>query len=154
MKLINLVFKLFVAGAILCLSAMIAVVTIQVYTRLFMESAPHWTEEAARIFFIYAVAFGTAAGIRNGDFVRLDIIGKYLPSRISWLLNIITDITVAVFAVVLFIQSLKFVQLGMDELSPALEITMGFVFISIAIMGLAIAFFTTAGLLLTLYKKM
>ncbi|MFW6289654.1 MAG: TRAP transporter small permease subunit, partial [Mariniphaga sp.] len=34
---------------------MIAVVTLQVFTRYFMESSPHWTEEAARMLFIYAV---------------------------------------------------------------------------------------------------
>lgn len=139
-------YKLFMAGALLSLAAMISVVTVQVVTRFFMDSTPHWTEEAARIFFIYSVAFGTGTGIKNGDFIRLNLIGRYLSPRIDSLLNILTDGLIVVFSVILTIHSFRFVKLGMDELSPALEITMGFVFISISITGISIAVFTLENL--------
>lgn len=134
------------AGALLSLAAMISVVTIQVVARFFLDSTPHWTEEAARIFFIYSVAFGTGTGIKNGDFIRLNLIGRYLSPRIDSLLNILTDGLIVVFSVILTIHSFRFVKLGMDELSPALEITMGFVFISISITGISIAVFTLENL--------
>lgn len=139
-------YKLFNAGALISLGAMIIIVALQVFTRFFMESTPHWTEEAARIFFIYSVAFGTAIGIKNGDFVKLNLIGKYLSSRNDRLLNIFVDLTTIAFALILILHSIKFVKLGMDELSPALEITMGFVFLSITIIGLSIVFFTLENL--------
>lgn len=139
-------YKLFNAGALISLGAMIIIVALQVFTRFFMESTPHWTEEAARIFFIYSVAFGTAIGIKNGDFVKLNLIGKYLSSRNDRLLNIFIDLTTIAFAITLIIHSIRFVKLGMDELSPALEITMGFVFLSITIIGLSIVFFTLENL--------
>lgn len=139
-------YKLFMAGALLSLAAMISVVTIQVVARFFLDSTPHWTEEAARIFFIYSVAFGTGTGIKNGDFIRLNLIGRYLSPRIDSLLNILTDGLIVVFSVILTIHSFRFVKLGMDELSPALEITMGFVFISISITGISIAVFTLENL--------
>jgi TRAP-type transport system small permease protein len=150
MKLID---KLFKTGALISLAAMITAVTIQVFTRLFMDSTPHWTEEAARIFFIYSVAFGTGTGLKNGDFVRLDLIGRYMSRKTGLILDVTTDIIVLIFAIVLFVHSLKFVKLGMDELSPALEITMGFVFISMAIIGLAIAIFTGEHLQQTFKEK-
>lgn len=139
-------YKLFNAGALISLGAMIIIVALQVFTRFFMESTPHWTEEAARMFFIYSVAFGTAIGIKNGDFVKLNLIGKYLSSRNDRLLNIFVDLTTIAFALILILHSIKFVKLGMDELSPALEITMGFVFLSITIIGLSIVFFTLENL--------
>lgn len=139
-------YKLFNAGALISLGAMIIIVALQVFTRFFMESTPHWTEEAARIFFIYSVAFGTVIGIKNGDFVKLNLIGKYLSSRNDRLLNIFVDLTTIAFALILILHSIKFVKLGMDELSPALEITMGFVFLSITIIGLSIVFFTLENL--------
>jgi len=138
----KLTYKLFNAGALISLGSMILIVAIQVFTRFLMESTPHWTEEAARIFFIYSVAFGTATGIKNGDFIRLNLIGKYLSSRYDKLLNIFTEMATIAFAITLIIHSIKFIRLGMDELSPALEITMGFVFISITIIGLSILIFT------------
>jgi TRAP-type transport system small permease protein len=153
MRPMKLTYKLFKAGALISLAAMIAAVTIQVFARFFLESAPHWTEEAARIFFVYSVGFGTAIGIKNGDFIRLDLINKYLPERLNKWLNIFTDLAVIVFAVVLTVHSLKFVQFGMDELSPALQITMGFVFISTTLIGLSVILFTAANLYHSLKKK-
>jgi TRAP-type C4-dicarboxylate transport system permease small subunit len=153
MKPMKLIYKLFKTGALISLAAMITAVTIQVFARFFLESAPHWTEEAARIFFVYSVGFGTAIGIKNGDFIRLDLINKYLPGKLNKWLNIFTDMAVVVFAVVLTMHSLKFVQIGMDELSPALQITMGFVFISITLTGVSVILFTTANLYRSLKKK-
>ncbi len=149
----KLIYKLFKTGALISLAAMITAVTIQVFARFFLESAPHWTEEAARIFFVYSVGFGTAIGIKNGDFIRLDLINKYLPGKLNKWLNIFTDMAVVVFGVVLTMHSLKFVQIGMDELSPALQITMGFVFISITLTGVSVILFTTANLYRSLKKK-
>jgi TRAP-type transport system small permease protein len=153
MKPMKLIYKLFKAGALISLVAMIAAVTIQVFARFFLESAPHWTEEAARIFFVYSVGFGTAIGIKNGDFIRLDLITKYLSVWLNKWLNIFTDVAVIVFAIMLTVHSLKFVQLGMDELSPALQITMGFVFISITLIGLSVILFTIANLYHSFKRK-
>lgn len=143
MKLTGRIFRI---GAVISLTSMITVVAIQVFSRFFLESTPHWTEEAARIFFIYSVGFGTGAGIRNGDFVRLNLIEKYLSPKPDRLLQITTDIIVAAFSVILVFHSLKFIRLGMDELSPALEVPMGLVFISITLTGLAIFIFTLENL--------
>jgi len=98
MQPIKVTYKLFNAGALISLGAMIVIVALQVFTRFFMESTPHWTEEAARIFFIYSVAFGTAIGIKNGDFIKLNLIGKYLSSRNDRLLNFFIDLTTIAFA--------------------------------------------------------
>jgi TRAP-type C4-dicarboxylate transport system permease small subunit len=138
-KRISLLFK---AGALISLVSMIAVVTLQVFTRFLMDSTPHWTEEAARMLFIYAVAFGTGTGLQNGDFIRLDLIEKFLSSNAAWWLDVVTDVIVIVFSALLIAGSIDFIRLGMDELSPALQITMGFVFISITVVGLAIVIFT------------
>lgn len=153
MKPIKLIYHLFKAGALISLSAMITAVTIQVFARFFLESAPHWTEEAARIFFVYSVGFGTAIGIKNGDFIRLDLITKYLTGWLNKWLNIFTDAAVIVFAVILTAHSIKFIQLGMDELSPALQITMGFVFFSITLIGISVILFTTANLYHSFKRK-
>ncbi len=146
MKKMKLVHKLFATGAFLSLTGMILVVGIQVFSRFFLETTPHWTEEAARIFFIYAVAFGTGTGIVNGDFIRLNIIGKLLSSRQDKLLQLITDIIIITLSIILIIYSLEFVALGMDERTPALQITTGYVFISMVIIGLAILIFTLENL--------
>ncbi|MGF1586678.1 MAG: TRAP transporter small permease [Bacteroidales bacterium] len=147
MKSIRIIDRLFMAGAVFSLVSMIIVVGVQVFFRFFIESTPHWTEEAARIFFIYSVAFGTGTGIRNGDFISLDLIGRYLSSKKNRLLQIITDVSVILFSIIIGVSSIRFVGYGLDESSPALEISMGIVFFSMVIISLGIAIFTFEHLL-------
>ena len=141
------VISLFRAGTLLSVSAMIAVVSIQVFARFFLEASPPWTEEAARIFFIYTVAFGTGLGINDNSFVRLELIENFLSGRIFFLLDYLIDIITIIFAVFMFVGSLYFIKMGLDERSPALEISMAFIFVSTSIIGLAIGFFTLKRLL-------
>jgi TRAP-type transport system small permease protein len=136
------VYKFFVAGTIISLGAMIAVVGIQVFFRYFVDFTPHWTEELARVFFIYSVAFGTGTGIRNGDFIRLDLVSRYLSPSSDRLLKILTDVAIIIFSIIMAIYSIQFARSGFVEKSPALEITMGFVFISMVILSLGITIFT------------
>jgi TRAP-type transport system small permease protein len=142
MKIMRLIDKLFVAGALISLICMIIVVGIQVFFRFFIEATPHWTEEAARMFFIYSVAFGTGTGIKRGDFISLNLIGKYLSPANDKILQVLTDLAVIAFSLIIAVYSIGFVRLGMDERSPALEIPMGLVFISMVIIGAGICLFT------------
>lgn len=149
MRLLKPVHKLFAIGALLSLSSMILVVGVQIFSRFFLEITPHWTEEAARIFFIYSVAFGTGTAINQGDFVRLDLVGKYLSSGSSRILQFFTEIITIIFSIILTTQSVYFIRLGMDEKSAALQIPMSFIFLSITIMGIAIFIFTLENLYYT-----
>ncbi|MFP4367679.1 MAG: TRAP transporter small permease [Bacteroidales bacterium] len=149
MRLLKQVHKLFAAGALLSLSSMILVVGVQIFSRFFLEITPHWTEEAARIFFIYSVAFGTGTAINQGDFVRLDLVGKYLSPVSSRILQFFTEIITIFFSIILTTQSLYFIRLGMDEKSAALQIPMSFIFLSITITGIAIFIFTLENLYYT-----
>ncbi len=146
-KILRPVHSIFAFGALLSLGGMIVVVGIQVISRFFLEITPHWTEEAARMLFVYSVAFGTGTGISNGDFIRLNLIGKYLSPASERFLQLLTDILILTFSVIIIIHGFSFVRLGMDETSPALQISMGFVFFSMVIMGLAIFIFTIEALI-------
>jgi TRAP-type transport system small permease protein len=145
-KILRPVHGIFAFGALLSLGGMIVVVVIQVFSRFFLEITPHWTEEAARMLFVYSVAFGTGTGISNGDFIRLNVIGKYLTPASERLLQLLTDIVIIAFSLIIIIHGFSFVRLGMDETSPALQVSMGFVFFSMVIMGLAIFIFTIEAL--------
>jgi TRAP-type transport system small permease protein len=147
-RIIFRVHRLFAAGSAISLTAMIAAVIIQVFARFFLEVTPHWTEEAARIFFIYAVAMGTGTGLSRGDFIRLDLLGKYLSPGSERALHIFTELVILIFSFILIISGYEFVLLGMAEKSPALQISMGLVFISMMIIGLAIFIFTLGNLYL------
>jgi len=53
--------KLLSLGTLLSTIGFIGSTVIQIFARFFLASAPSWTEEASRLFFIYAMSF--AAGL-------------------------------------------------------------------------------------------
>ena len=138
-KLINLFHKIATYGAFMSMLGMIAAVTIQVVARFMLPSAPNWTEEAARIFFIYLVAFGVAIGLRDNAFVKLEILRNYLSEKAQQKLQTIIFTSIFLFSLAMIYYSFLFLQLGFREQSPALEISMGIVFASLPLMMLSIA---------------
>lgn len=130
------------SGVILSLTGMVISVVIQVFTRFFMESAPHWTEEAARIFFIFSVAFGAGLGIRDHAFVQLDYFLNKLNVSNKYIIQIIIHGIILLFGVLLSYYSIIFIEIGSSETSPSLQINMSFVFSSMFILGILVTYYS------------
>lgn len=116
-----------VAGALLATLGIVTTVTIQIVARLFWTSAPAWTEEAARFFFIFSVAFAAGPALRDGVFVRVDLLARWLPPRGAALLEVLVHLLTGSLLAVMALFSSDFIQLGMDQRSPSLRFPMAVV---------------------------
>lgn len=114
---------------------------IQIYARFFLESAPSWTEEASRFFFIYAMSFAAGLAMKDNYYVYLDLIYNRLKESQKKVL----DLTISIFTLLLFLimalYSIQFIVLGVPENSPSLRISMSLPFASIFIMALSICIY-------------
>ncbi|MGF1636221.1 MAG: TRAP transporter small permease [Cyclobacteriaceae bacterium] len=146
------ILKIAKIGVLLSMVGMIGAVLIQVYSRFFLDSAPNWTEEGARIFFVYVVAFGAGLGIQNGSFVRLELMGSKLPEKLQASLELFIQISVLIFMAVMTWQSCLFVQIGHAETSPTLDMPMSLVFFSMVLLMASMAVFTLPKIY-SLYQK-
>ena len=121
-------------GMVLALVGMVLAVTLQAFARLFLASAPAWTEEAARMCFLYAVAFGAGLAVREGAFIKVDVIQRLLPQRWARLLEGVIWLVVTLLMGLVAIRSLGFVTLGMDQTSPCLRIPMACIYTAVPVM--------------------
>lgn len=138
-RYIDLIVEL---GVILSLLGMVISVVIQVFTRFFMESAPHWTEEAARIFFIFSVAFGAGLAIRDHAFVQLDYFLNKLDVRHKKIIQMSIHVIILLFGMLLSYYSFIFIGIGSSETSPSLQINMSYVFSSMLILGFLVTYYS------------
>ena len=123
------------AGAITSLTCMVAVVIIQVYSRFFMDQAPSWTEEAARIFFIYTTAFASGLALERNAFVSLGLLDHYIKGMLLLLFRLLVSFVSTVFAFLIAYVSLEYVEIGGMQTLPTMRfITMDYVLASITIM--------------------
>lgn len=122
-------------GTLISTFCFIGATLIQIYARFFMDSAPSWTEEAARFFFIYAISFASGLAMRGGYYVHFDIIYNKLSSdKQQWLKIIVSGFTIILFLIFTF-YAVQFMKVGLTENSPSLKVSMAIAFSSVVIMG-------------------
>jgi len=111
-------------GTILSMIGILVVVTIQAFARLCLPSAPAWTEEAARFFFLFSVAFAAPLALRDQAFVRVDTLALCLAAWLTRWLNVAIDIAIMLLMMVTTWASISFIRLGIGQLSPCLRLPM------------------------------
>jgi TRAP-type transport system small permease protein len=140
-KIKTLIGRLLKLGTLLSSFGFVGATLIQIYARFFMESAPAWTEEAARFFFVYAMSFAAGLAMKSKYYVHLDV----LFNRLNDNQKKIFEIGISIFSLLLFliltIFSIQFILLGIPEKSPSLGISMSLAFASIFIMGFSVSLY-------------
>ncbi|WP_446697816.1 TRAP transporter small permease [Acetomicrobium sp. S15 = DSM 107314] len=118
---------------------MLAIVTIQVATRLLSRSVP-WSEELTRNSFIVTVFLGMTVGFRRLEHARITFLLKLLPKHLQSLYIHFYFISGTIFFVILAHQGLRMTlqQFRSGEMSPACGIPMYLVTLPISI-GAALA---------------
>ncbi len=139
MRMITRILQL---ATLLSALAFITSVLFQIYARFFMTSAPSWTEEASRFFFIYAMSFSAGLAVKDNEYVFLDFFYTRMSFNFQRVIDIMVPILVTGLFVIVGIQAFSFVQLGINEKSPSIPMPMAWAFASILIMPLSIAFYS------------
>ena len=137
-------------GTLVSSFGFIGATLIQIYARFFMDSAPSWTEEAARFFFIYAMSFAAGLAMKDGYYVHFDVFYNKMNKGQQRVLNIIISVFTFILFIILTTYALQFVEVGFPEHSPSLGVPMAIAFGSMVVMGLFVSFFAFIDIL----KKM
>ncbi len=128
-------------GTLLSTYGLIGSVLLQVFARFFLPNTPPWTEEASRLFFIYATAFASGLALKDGFYVHLDLFfNKFSPAVQRKILVAIASFTFVLFGSIA-VYSVPFVLLGHAEFSPSMKIRMSLAFFSIFILSTSICYF-------------
>ena len=136
----TLIFTILLVGSVL----------LQIVARFLFPSTPSWTEEASRLFFIYAIAFAAGLAFLENEYVSLDILFNRLSDKGKTRLTILIQAVTTILFGVIAVYSIPFIQLGALEFSPSMGIKMALPFASILLLASTIAVFSLLGLMNTL----
>ena len=125
----------------------IVTVSIQVFSRYFLENVPAWTEETSRILFIYAIAFASGLAFKGNYFVKLDLFQKKESPQFEITLNILSLLVSLFLFGTMSFYSINVLKMGLNELSPSLQIPMIIPFFGLQIMSLSICLYAFIRLL-------
>jgi len=126
------------------LSAMVINVLWQIITRYFSTSPSSFSDELARYLMIWLGLIGSAYVSGKKEHVSIDYFLKKLNHKKRVLLNRLIDFIILFFAFFVMIIGgghLVFVTIKLEQLSPSLQIPLGFVYSVIPLSGLIIIFY-------------
>lgn len=126
------------------MALMVLDVTWQVFARFILNQPSSVTEELARFLLIWIGLLGAAYAFRMRAHLGLDIVTSNLPPKARWRTDVLANVLCFLFAAMVMVyggSKLVLLTLELRQLSPALQVPMGYVYIVIPLSGLLICLF-------------
>lgn len=116
-------------------TVMTVMVSLQVITRYVFHNSISFSEELARFMFIWSVAIGSSLALRKRSHVKVTLFLDALPKKAGTTLKIISETLALIFFLLLLIFGLVMVFETTGQTSPALGLSMSFVYLAIPLSG-------------------
>jgi len=122
--------KIVMAGLI---AGMVVLIATQVCFRYLLNEPLAWTEEVARHLMVWSALLGAAVAYRRKGHLGMDILVMHLPRRWQRRVEIVLQALTIAFFGLLVIHGIPLVERTMRQLSSAIRIPMGYIYMSIPV---------------------
>lgn len=126
----------------LLFTAMIIVVSLQVYTRFFTNNSLTWSEELSRFIMIWMVFLASTLVFRKNSHITVTNFVKILPNKLRVIVEVIAYLFMLIFIGIVLWGAFIVLPTTAIQKSPSNDIIMAYVYISIpismAIIGLEV----------------
>lgn len=115
--------------------AMLCVICLQIFARMFMSTPFSWTEEMSRFTFIWYCFLGCAVTLKAKEHLGLDYFYKKFSPGIAYSADIIIQILIFMFGAICTFPGIKLLPITARRLSPVMRIPMNYIYLCIPVMG-------------------
>lgn len=140
-KVYNIVTKFLKIAIVIVFSILVASCVLQVFTRFILNSSLSWTEELARYTFIWANMLGAILCTKNKSNATVSVITDNLSIENQLLLRKIVNVLSIIIGLILLSYGSKVAWAVRTQLSPALRISMSFVYGAAPVFGALLVFY-------------
>jgi TRAP-type C4-dicarboxylate transport system permease small subunit len=133
------VMRVFVAAMLMLMTLFIFY---QIIMRYVFNSAPSWTEEAARYLFIWSSFIAAGMGVREHVHIGIDAVVNVLPLPLRRLTQYVVALIIFALGVFLTWYGWKVVGITYTQMSPAMGFPIGIVYSAAPCMGMLMILFS------------
>lgn len=119
------------------LVVMVVTVTLQIITRYVFFYSLSWSEELSRYMFVWLIFLGAVLGIKDNMQIKIDIVHTLVKGALEKPYRFFQHLLSMGIVTVLAFGSIKMIELGTRQKSPAMHIPMSIVYFCIPL-GLAL----------------
>ena len=137
------------------MGALVVDVSWQVITRFILKNPSSWTEELAIYLLIWVGLLGSAVALNRRAHLGIDYFVGKLPQIARAFTEIFVFLVIAIFSIsVLIIGGIRLVSITLmqNQISPALGIKVGFVYVAVPLAGLFITIYSVEFLTESVFK--
>jgi TRAP-type C4-dicarboxylate transport system permease small subunit len=134
-KFDNIVAKIEEVALVIFVAAMAVIIFMQVIFRYVLKNPIFWSEELTRYIFVWVVLLGASINIKKKGHYGIDILYKTLPDKVRMYVGILISLMMGVVIFTLLTQSIILVKSTFIQISPAMEISMGWAYGSLTVGG-------------------
>lgn len=142
--------KILGSALIIIMSAMVLNVLWQVFTRFVIGTPSSFTDELARYLMIWVGILGAAYAAGKDMHVAIDVLPQKFSKQTQEKLSVTVKMVVILFALAAMVVGggrLVYVTYVLEQLSPALQIPLAYVYLVIPISGLLIVYYKITDIL-------
>lgn len=132
---------------------MVSLVSYQVFERYVLHYTPPWSEELSVYLMIWFGMLGIAAGVRRGTHMSLHFFADKFPSKVQSVLEVLGYALELVYVSVVLWQGVVLVRLTMPQMSSAMDLRIGYVYLSSPVSAILIIIYTLKKLRGVLFGK-
>ncbi|HZH62034.1 MAG TPA: TRAP transporter small permease [Metabacillus sp.] len=133
---------------------MIAVASWQVLSRFILKNPSTFTEELLRYSLIWLAMLATAYVVGKSEHIAISFLRDKMDEDSGFKLDIVIQAFFLLFSATIMVYGgVKAVSLTMAQISPALHVPMGFVYLALPLSGVFILVYSTINILELVNKK-
>lgn len=106
-------------------------VLIQIVSRYIFRSPILFTEEVSRYSYVWITFFGMAVATKLENHIKIDLLFILLKGKAQVILNLLVNFLSFFLYILIFIIGYNYTVTNMIQLSPAMEISKGFIYVSL-----------------------
>ena len=130
---------------IILMIIMVLDVTWQIFTRFVLQDSSSYTEELANFLLIWIGVLGASYAVRTKAHLGIDVLMQRLSGRRRDTVEISVYVLVFLFALVIMVIGglrLVFITFSLDQISAAIGIRMGYIYLVLPLSGLLIMYYS------------
>ena len=125
---------------IFCIISVVGV--LQILLRYFFNISLSWSNEILIFSFIWITYLSIAIALSKKLHLGVDMITNLFPNSVQLKIKLFSNILIIFFCIIIFISSMPLIRANFYQFSPSLGIRMSYIYASIPIAMLSMAFIT------------
>ena len=151
-KLSDIVCKISEYIIMVMLAAMVIITGAQIICRVFF-TALVWSEEATRFLLCWSTFIGASCVYKYSGHIKVTILQDHLPGKAKDYCRILVHLLCCVLFVMMIVVGLQYCGKMQKQLSPAMRIPMGTVYLCIPVGGILLLLHALDAILQELFNK-